>query len=198
MEQVAEVAASFSRGALLAKIDNIMESAYRLVPVHPVDHPLQAMWWKNAVCVDPMLLFSFQSAPKLFNCVADALEWHVHHQGVQHIFHYQMTLLLWGQQNSVQRHYSSWTGSVEDLASLSPTTSRKVPPLVWLRFTLDTVAFQLWLPEDRLLGLKTELNEWGDCKVYPWKELESFIGLLNHACKVHVCEVGEIVLETYD
>ena len=83
MEQVAAI---FSRGALLANID--MESAYRLVPVHPVDHLLQVMRWKDAVYVDPMLPFSLQSAPKLFNAVADALEWHVHHQGVQHIFHY--------------------------------------------------------------------------------------------------------------
>ena len=66
---------------------------------------------------------------------------------------------------------------------------------VYLGIEVDTGAFQLWLPEDRLLRLKMELNEWGDC---PRKELGPFIGLLNHAYKVHVCEVGEIALETYD
>ena len=41
VDRVAEVIATLPPGALLAKID--IESAYRLVPVHPQDRPLQAV-----------------------------------------------------------------------------------------------------------------------------------------------------------
>ena len=46
VDHVAAVAAAYSRGALLAKID--IESAYRLIPVHPLDRPLQA--WNGTGC----------------------------------------------------------------------------------------------------------------------------------------------------
>ena len=39
VDKVAEVIATLPRGGLLAKID--IESAYHLVPVHPLDRPLQ-------------------------------------------------------------------------------------------------------------------------------------------------------------
>ena len=53
VEQVATVAASYPLGALMAKID--VESAYRLVPVHPQDKLLRlqsllAKWGDRKVC----------------------------------------------------------------------------------------------------------------------------------------------------
>ena len=60
VDRVAEVVAAFPPGALLAKID--IESAYRLVPVHPRDRPLQAVQWGGALYIDPMLPFGLRSA----------------------------------------------------------------------------------------------------------------------------------------
>ena len=37
-----------AQGALIAKVD--IELAYRLIPVHPHDRPLQAVQWDGAVC----------------------------------------------------------------------------------------------------------------------------------------------------
>ena len=68
VDRVAEVIASYQPEALLAKID--IESAYRLVPVHPLDCPLQL---GGAIYMDPMMPFGLCSAPKLFNAVVDAL-----------------------------------------------------------------------------------------------------------------------------
>ena len=75
VDQVAKVVVEFGKGALMAKID--IESAYRLVPVHHHDHPLQEMEWQGNLYVDPMLPFGLRSAPKIFNAVADGLEWYV-------------------------------------------------------------------------------------------------------------------------
>lgn len=60
-------------GSLMAKID--IRSAFRLIPVHPADHHLLAMQWKGGVFIDTCLPFGLRSAPKLFNILADLLEW---------------------------------------------------------------------------------------------------------------------------
>ena len=73
VDNVADVAMSLGVGALIAKID--IKSAYRLIPVCPADRKWLGMQWQDRVCVDGMLPFGLQSAPKIFNAVADALEW---------------------------------------------------------------------------------------------------------------------------
>ena len=60
-----------------------IKSAYRLVPVHPDDTPLLAMQWEGMVFMDATLPFGLCSVPKIFNTLADALEWAVKHQGAQ-------------------------------------------------------------------------------------------------------------------
>ena len=72
-------------GALLAKND--IEAAYRLIPVHPQDCPLQAIVWEKQVFVVPMLPFGLQSTVKIFNAVADALKWYLCQCGIFHVLH---------------------------------------------------------------------------------------------------------------
>lgn len=86
IDDVVRIVAMLGRGALLAKIN--IESAYRLIPVHPQDHPLQAMEWQGKIYVDPMLPFGLRSAPKIFNAVADALNWHMIEAGIRFVLHY--------------------------------------------------------------------------------------------------------------
>ena len=86
VEKVAGVAARLGRETLLAKID--IESAYRLIPVHHGDRPLQAVEWRGNVYIDSMLPFGMRSAPKLFDAVADALEWYLRQRGIRQVFHY--------------------------------------------------------------------------------------------------------------
>ena len=67
------------RGTLLAKLD--IKLAYRNVSVHPGDRYLLGIQWKGKTYVDTCLPFSLRSAPKLFNAVADALEWVIVNEG---------------------------------------------------------------------------------------------------------------------
>ena len=71
VDDVAEIVQELGRGTLLAKMD--IETAYRLIPVHPQDRVLQDMEWEGKIYVDPCLPFGLRSAPKVFNAVADAL-----------------------------------------------------------------------------------------------------------------------------
>ena len=86
VDQVATAALALGKGALLAKID--IKSAYRLVPVSPVDRRWLGMELGGNLYVDGMLPFGLRSAPKIFNALADALEWCIAMEGVEGIFHY--------------------------------------------------------------------------------------------------------------
>ena len=56
--------------------------------------------------------------------------------------------------------------------------------IMFLGIEIDTIAGELRLPADKLHHLQALLHRWGDHKACERKELESLIGLLNHACKV--------------
>ena len=86
VDQVAEKALALGRGALIAKTD--IKSAYRLVPVYPNDRRWLGMRWNNEVYIDGMLPFGLRSAPKIFNALADAVEWCVSKEGVPYVYHY--------------------------------------------------------------------------------------------------------------
>ena len=186
VDQVAAVAASYPPGALLAKVD--VESAYRLVPVHPTDRPLLAVEWNGMLYVDPMLPFGLRSAPKIFNVVADALEWCLRQRGIRHIFHYLDDFIIVAPPQS--------TECAEAAAILDNTCRALGIPLaahkrdgpatcvIFLGIEIDTTASQLRLPTEKLHRLQTLLLQWGDKKACARRELESLIGHLNHACKV--------------
>lgn len=71
-----------------------IESTYHLVPLHLQDCSLQAVQWEGSVYFDLMLLFGLRSTPKIFNALADALEWYVHQQGIQQVLHYLDDLIV--------------------------------------------------------------------------------------------------------
>ena len=86
VDDVIEQALRLGPGSMLAKMD--VESAYCIVPVHPDDRPLLGMRWKDKLYIDLMLPFGLRSAPKIFNSIADALEWVVKQRGAKLTFHY--------------------------------------------------------------------------------------------------------------
>ena len=63
---------SLGRGTLLAKFD--VESAYRIIPIHPNDRYLLGMQWQGNYFVDMALPFGLHSAPSIFSSVADLVE----------------------------------------------------------------------------------------------------------------------------
>ena len=100
VEKVATAAIGLGRGALLAKLD--VKSAYRLIPVHPLDRPLLGIEWQGSAYMDGMLPFGLRSAPKIFTAVADALEWILRRQGVVHVDHYLDDFIIYGPPGSDQ------------------------------------------------------------------------------------------------
>lgn len=186
VDAVAEIIATLGRGALLAKID--IESAYRLIPVHPQDRVLQAVQWGEGQYVDPMLPFGLRSAPKIFNAVADGLDWFLHQSGIAHCKHYLDDFIIIGPPDTADCSHAvaildaacGWLGvPIAEHKRDGPTTC-----LTFLGIEIDTTAGELRLPTDKMERLESLLKEWGDRKACSRRELESLVGLLNHACKV--------------
>ena len=69
----------------LTKLD--VEAAYRIVPVHPEDRQLLGMLWGEELFIDTALPFGLRSAPKIFNALADGLQWILEGQGAS-VIHY--------------------------------------------------------------------------------------------------------------
>ena len=90
-------------GTVMAKFD--IESAYRTIPVHPDDRKLLGMSWKGKVYVDATLPFGLRSAPKIFNAVADGLQWILGEAGVEGL-HYLDDYIIFGARSVGRR----WTG----------------------------------------------------------------------------------------
>ena len=186
VDTVASIVASLGPSSLMAKVD--IESAYRLIPVHPDDRPLLAVRWRGETFCDGMLPFGLRSAPKIFTAVADALEWCAREQEVSHIYHYLDDFIIIGPPDSDQcRKDLSTLESICTTLGVPLAAHKREGPttcLTFLGIEMDSRARILRLPADKLQRLISVLQEWGDKKVCTRRELESLIGVLNHACKV--------------
>ena len=82
----AAIIRQLGKGTVLAKIDLL--SAYRIIPVHPDDHPLLAIKWDGDTFIDTALPFGLRSAPKIFplwrthwpgSCGQWGVKWQLHY-----------------------------------------------------------------------------------------------------------------------
>ena len=170
----------------MAKID--VKSAYRIVPVHPEDRHLLGMAWEGQIYVDAALPFGLRSAPKIFNALADALEWIVRWNGVQDLWHYLDDFITCGQSGSqeckvnlqllldVCRHLGI---PLAEEKMEGPTTC-----LTFLGIEIDTVAGELRLPREKLNRLQVALQEWLQKRRCTKRELQSIAGQLQHAATI--------------
>lgn len=115
--------------------------------------------------------------------MADTLCWHLHESGIPLIMHYLDDFIIVGPPQSVlcaeslNQECQALGVPIADHKQDSPTTC-----LTYLGIEMDTAAGQLRLPADKLRPLQALLQFWGARHSGSWKDLESLIGLLNHAC----------------
>ena len=155
-------------GTLLAKID--IKSAFRLLPVHPTDRHLLGMRWNGEIYLDCCLPFGLRSAPKLFNILADLLEWILQQQGVSSCIHYLDDFLTIGPPESFScqrnldtiKHVSEWLGIPLALEKVEgPSTSLK-----FLGIILDTIRMKAHLPADKLQRTRELVSSWMFKKIH--------------------------------
>ena len=138
--------------------------------------------------IDTVLPFGLRSAPKIFNAVADALEWIVRKDGVRELYHYLDDFLVLGAPGSGECASSmskllgrtEWLGfPIAEEKMEGPTTT-----LTFLGIEIDSEALILHLPEAKRLALKTLLASWQGRRWCTRSELQSLAGSHQHACSV--------------
>ena len=186
LEDAVQQILTLGPGTLLAKID--IKSAFRLLPVHPADRHLLGMKWNGEIYLDSCLPFGLRSAPRLFNILADLLEWILQQEGVSVCLHYLDDFLTVGppkspvcQQNlDTIRQMCGWLGIPLALDKVAgPSTS-----LDFLGITLDTVRMEARLPVDKLQRTWEQVGSWMQKKKATKREILSLMGILQHATKI--------------
>ena len=186
VDSAARQIVSLGRGTHLAKLD--LESAYRMLPIHPDDRPLLGMKWRDWVWIDTTLPFGLRSAPKIFNVMADCLQWILENKGSCKVIHYLDDFLFMGEPGSQQCGESLQLAlntcqrlgvrvSMEKLEGPSTQIS-------FLGIMLDTERLEVRLPEEKMARLAEAIAEWRGNRSCTKRELLSLLGILHHACKV--------------
>ena len=174
-------------GCFMTKTD--IQSAFRIIPIHPIDWELLGMSWKGRYYFDKALPFGLRSAPFLFNQLSDALEWLVrNHLHIPSIIHILDDFFI------VQPPPSSLCATAlckvltlftELNIPLAPNkTFRPTQVLEFMGITLDSVLMQARLPEDKLDNARVMLSSWSSRKWCFLRDLQSLIGTLQFACRV--------------
>ena len=183
---IASVILSMGRGSLIAKTD--VKHAYRQIPIHPDDRWLLGMRWNGQLFLDATLPFGLRSAPIIFTAVADALEWVVRTRGASHIFHYVDDFVVVGPPESVKcsSDLELLLQTCADLGVEVAEDKTEGPStcLTVLGIELDSVAMELRLPQEKLTRLRDALTSWRGRRSGIRKDLESLVGLLQHASQV--------------
>ena len=135
-----------------------------------------------------LLCSTVRSAPKIFNAVADALEWCIAKEGVTHVFHYLDDFVVIGPPQSetckANLHKLQLVCSKLGVPLALEKQEGPATSLEFLGIIINTIKGELALPADKLQRLLTMVDAWLTKKVCTPRELESLIGTLHHACKV--------------
>lgn len=186
VDQAVRIITREGRQTQMAKFD--IESAYRLVPVHPDDRPLLGMKWRDFLYVDTALPFGLRSAPKIFNALADALEWIMRKQGVRCSLHYLDDFIVFGRAeiSECQRALDKALHTCQSLGVpiAGHKTEGPATTLTFLGIELDSQAMEVRLPATKLQRLKEEISRWRHRRSCTKRELLSLVGQLQHACCV--------------
>ena len=111
--------------------------------------------------------FGLSSAPKLFTAVADG-------KGVANSLHY----LDFGWRQALRLR----TGLVYGRANM--LQARAQTAIVFLGILVDSVRQEVRLPDDKLARLLQELRTWGVKRAATKRQLQSLLGILNHAASL--------------
>ena len=174
------------QGTVLIKVD--LRSAYRLVPVHPQDRHLFGINWGGYVYVDQALPFGLRSAPKLFTAVADAIGWALWQAGITLHIHYLDDFLFFVPPSAHcgQAVLAHVLGMLEWLGV--PVAHQKIegpaPVVSFLGVTIDTIRFELRLPDDKIRYIQGRLRRWIGRRSGDRSDFESLLGHLSHAASV--------------
>ena len=185
VDHLATLILEHGQGAFLVKAD--IQEAYRMIPVHPQDRWLLGVQWQGELFIDLVLLFGLRSAPKIFSTVADAIQWILRDRGIEPTLHYlDDFILVAGSEAEAMRKKERLMSTFESLGVPLEPSKLEGPStcFTFLGIEVDTTHLQLRLPREKLEKLEVLLETVLGKRAITKKDLQSLVGLLQHATKV--------------
>lgn len=174
-------------GALFAKTD--IDSAFRLIPIHPDDHCLLGFRFDNQYYYDTCLPMGASSSCAIFERFSSALQFAAEtHLGIQHIVHILDDFLFLSSaesascQNDLDR-FLQFCQHIGVPIKLDKTESARTV-ITFMGLELDSVRMEARLPVDKLTKVRDQLSNMSRTRKVTLKELQSLLGLLNFCCQV--------------
>ena len=135
--------------------------------------------------MDTVLPFGLRYAPKIFNAVANALEWACRNNGVGNMLHYLDDFMVFGAPDSSEcADYLMIVRSVFQRLGVPIAEHKTAGPLTFLGVKIDLEQLTLRLPEEKLTEIRALILSWLHKKVAVARDLKSLVGKLENACKV--------------
>ena len=174
-------------GALMGKID--LKNAFRLTPVRKQDWNLLGIHWQSKWYFDKCLPFGLRSSPALFNRLANALEWIMHHNyHVTHIIHYLDDFFTAGppNTNTCQSNMDAMARacSVINAPTKPEKTEGPSTTITFLGIQLDSMTMQASITAKRKEELLVAIADILTKRTCTKQQLLSVIGKLAFTCKV--------------
>ena len=145
-------------------------------------------WVSNGRVQSTSMLFSLRSVSKTFTVIADALEWVLCNRGVRFLWYYIDDFISCSPPASMDCAHALGTtlSACHELGMpiSAHTVDGPAMDITVLGIRMNTVTLTLSLPDDKLHCLQHLLVVWGDKGNCTRCNLQSLMGLLNHACKV--------------
>lgn len=177
----------YGKGALMAKAD--VESAFRLLPVHPESFRLLGCHWNGGFYVDQCLPMGCSVSCALFEQFSSFVEWVVRDvSGVNSLIHYLDDFLCIGPADS--RVCAVLLASLQHIAEkfgiplAADKTEGPCSVITFLGIVLDSDAMECRLPEEKLEDLRKEVAGLIGLKKVQLRRLQSVLGKLNFACRI--------------
>jgi hypothetical protein len=174
------------RGAVLCKTD--VEHAYKLIPVAPEDIPALGIKWFQHWLYDCTLPMGCGSGCAIFERLSKALQFLAEQNGCGLMCHIlDDFLLVTFDDKDAEIKLERF---LEICAKVGiPMVVEKTetgPILIFMGITLDTIAMESRLPDEKVERCTKLLKEFQKAKKVSVRELQSLAGLLNFACSVIV------------
>ena len=177
----------FGRNCLLSKCD--IQSAFRIIPISPVDFELQSFCIDNQYYYDKTLTQGLSYSCALFEKFSSALHWMAEEKlnipGCAHIL--DDFLFVGPPDYDVCFSHLKKFLNMANVLGVPIKDEKTVLPCTTLTFVgieLDSEQMEKRLPEDKIVKIKSLLNEFKKRRKVKLVELQSLIGLLNFACSV--------------
>lgn len=173
----------------MAKTD--IESAFRLIPIHPDDHSLLGFQFNGRIYYDVCLPMGSSSSCAIFTAFSSALKWIAMKKlSAKHIVHILDDFLFLGPARSPQcnKDLDNFICMCNSLGVpiKAEKTERACTKITFMGLELDSENMVARLPDDKLVRLRVLLNTYHHKRKIKLKELQSLLGLLNFCCRVVV------------